>query len=197
LASLKVYINGLIAANRIKAGSVIKVYYQCGVAPPPKIDADGDGYEAIKDCDDTDAQINFGASEICGDSKDNNCDGVVDEGCNIPTTNPQISSIINAGLSYKNFTNSPTWKTIPGASRIILSVDVEGDAKDEDGNSFFSLNSELNGAVNTYTFSVPGGRNKPKNFTIRLQAFDRSQNEIKLKNNVLNHVFLNCTNQNP
>ncbi len=103
LASLKVYINGLIAANRIKAGSVIKVYYQCGVAPPPILDADGDGYEAIKDCDDNDAQINVGAIEICGDSKDNNCDGNIDEGCNRvePSTTP-----ISEGPGPKS--NSPT-----------------------------------------------------------------------------------------
>lgn len=49
LASLKVYINGLIAANKIKAGSVIKVYYKCGNDPldggvdPSKQDYDGDG----------------------------------------------------------------------------------------------------------------------------------------------------------
>lgn len=81
LASLKVYINGLIAANKITAGSVIKVYYQCGVAPPPA-DYDGDGFNATKDCNDNDAQINEAVEEVCGDSKDNNCDGIIDEGCN-------------------------------------------------------------------------------------------------------------------
>ena len=46
LASLKVYINGLIAANKIAAGSVIKVYYTCGPVgppPPPPSDLDKDG----------------------------------------------------------------------------------------------------------------------------------------------------------
>ncbi len=83
LTSLKGYINGLIAANKIKAGGVIKVYCTCGPVgpPPPPIDSDGDGYDAIKDCDDTDALINTGVLEICGDSKDNNCDGRIDEGC--------------------------------------------------------------------------------------------------------------------
>ena len=35
------------------------------------------------DCDDSDATVYPGAEEVC-DGKDNNCDGVVDEGCNNP-----------------------------------------------------------------------------------------------------------------
>jgi hypothetical protein len=50
-------------------------------------DDDNDGYYACetyydsKDCNDTDKSINPLAIEICGDGKDNNCDGKVDEGC--------------------------------------------------------------------------------------------------------------------
>jgi hypothetical protein len=48
-------------------------------------DADGDGYVSEScggdDCNDADAGINPGATEVCGDSVDNNCDGAVDEGC--------------------------------------------------------------------------------------------------------------------
>jgi hypothetical protein len=45
-------------------------------------DADKDGYSVCDgDCDDNDPTVNPGAAEICGDSKDNNCNKSIDEGC--------------------------------------------------------------------------------------------------------------------
>jgi Ca2+-binding RTX toxin-like protein len=49
------------------------------VAIVPFFDLDGDGFTKITDCDDSDASVNPGAAEIF-DGKDNNCDGVIDEG---------------------------------------------------------------------------------------------------------------------
>ena len=43
------------------------------------LDADGDGYPASEDCDDADAAVNPGATEVC-DGVDNNCVDGVDEG---------------------------------------------------------------------------------------------------------------------
>ena len=45
-------------------------------------DDDGDGYsEAQGDCNDFNINIYPGASEVCGDGIDNNCDAQIDEGC--------------------------------------------------------------------------------------------------------------------
>ncbi len=43
------------------------------------IDEDGDGYDELEDCDDTDATVNPGVEEDCN-GVDDNCDDVIDEG---------------------------------------------------------------------------------------------------------------------
>ena len=51
------------------------------------LDGDNDGHAVgggagrQRDCDDRDASIYPGAKEVCGDGKDNDCDGTVDDGC--------------------------------------------------------------------------------------------------------------------
>jgi hypothetical protein len=48
----------------------------------PALDADGDGVLSTADCDDEDPDVKPGWREVC-DGKDNNCDGVVDEGVDL------------------------------------------------------------------------------------------------------------------
>lgn len=54
-------------------------------AGKPVVDKDKDGYNSTVDCNDNNAAINPGATEICTDSVDNNCNGTVNENCGTPT----------------------------------------------------------------------------------------------------------------
>ncbi len=57
------------------------------------MDRDHDGQTvADGDCDDTDATVYKGAPEICGDGKDNDCDGIADR----TTADPTVCSPFNA-----------------------------------------------------------------------------------------------------
>lgn len=48
-------------------------------------DLDGDKYTEDADCNDNNPDIHPGATEVCGDGVDNNCNGQVDEGCALCT----------------------------------------------------------------------------------------------------------------
>jgi len=60
--------------------NVWKVYSTVsGAVDPNDVDDDGDGYtENQGDCNDNDASIHPGTTEVCDDSKDNDCDGFTD-----------------------------------------------------------------------------------------------------------------------
>jgi hypothetical protein len=72
--------------------SVVAVLIACAVAFAPEAaaqdcldpdtpDCDGDGFAPPDDCDDDDAAVNEDAAELCNNSTDDDCDGVVDDDC--------------------------------------------------------------------------------------------------------------------
>lgn len=71
------------------------------------VDADGDGVPAGSDCDDADATVYNGAPELC-DTKDNDCDGAVDEG-NVccPDNDADGWSTCDGDCDDSNSNNSP------------------------------------------------------------------------------------------
>jgi hypothetical protein len=61
---------------------VLVVFVSIGASPAfAARDRDKDGFSTRFDCNDRDPSIHPGAFELCGDGVDQNCDGVVDEGC--------------------------------------------------------------------------------------------------------------------
>ena len=53
----------------------MRAWLDCRAAPGNAVDADGDGRPFCMDCKDTDATTYPGAVEICGDGRDQDCDG--------------------------------------------------------------------------------------------------------------------------
>jgi hypothetical protein len=83
--------------------------------PPPTVDADGDGAAADVDCDDHDAARHPGASEVCSDGIDQDCDGV-DSACLTPVIPLDEPAADDPGFDWSQ--GEPVY-TPPSGSRIL------------------------------------------------------------------------------
>lgn len=58
------------------------------------VDQDKDGFcdkATVPDCNDLDSSVNPAATEVCGNNKDDNCDGHIDEGCATPVVSNSLT----------------------------------------------------------------------------------------------------------
>ncbi len=104
------------------------------VLPVSCNDADGDGYEDAAcnpdpangggDCDDTDASVNPGMTEVCDDGIDNDCDGLVD--ANDPDCGTALTQItLNSPQNLANVSSPPTFSWTPdGGTNCVFAVDL-------------------------------------------------------------------------
>jgi hypothetical protein len=66
------------------------------------LDADGDGYDVTVDCDDARADVHPGAAEICGNHRDDDCDGTAN-GCDwtgVHDVSACQAKVIGAGTNH-------------------------------------------------------------------------------------------------
>jgi hypothetical protein len=59
----------------------VRAWLDCRAMPAGAVDADGDGRPFCMDCQDRDPATYPGAAEICGDGRDQDCDGFDGTGC--------------------------------------------------------------------------------------------------------------------
>ncbi len=137
------------------------------------VDNDGDGYFTLTtqpDCNDNNANIHPLANEVCGNGKDDNCNGTVDEGC-ATTPPPAGSQCVDADKDgYCTLTGQPDCNdqdanVKPGATEQCNGIDDDCDGLvDEACSTRFPI------AGSTATFTVAYPDNSPR--TLNVQVYD-------------------------
>lgn len=102
-------------------------------AATPAVDQDSDGVIRPADCDDNRSSVHPWATEIC-DGLDNDCDGVVDEGCVVPQPTPAQTDSDGDGFPNGPEDCAPNNAAIhPGATEICDGLDNDCDGVVDEG----------------------------------------------------------------
>ena len=130
-----------------------------GCNEPTCTDTDGDGYFVEGgacgevDCNDNNANINPGAVEVC-DGIDNDCDGVVDEGCNEPicTDADADGYFVEGGACGEPDCDDNNYYINPGVEEICDGIDNNCNGQIDEGcNEPICTDADVDG------YSVEGG----------------------------------------
>ena len=98
-------------------------------------------------------------------------------------------AVYNVNLASQNWSNKVTWKRIPNADKVVISV------REKNGNPK-AYNKNFEAFAGGEVFTIPPGRGIDATFlyNIELKAFDKDGNEMKLLNNRISEVNIDCNN---
>jgi uncharacterized protein (TIGR03382 family) len=158
------------------------------------VDDDGDGYYLIDDCDDSDADVNPGETEIC-DDKDNDCDGEVDNGASDATTvypdedgdgygdtagGELLCEVPSGYVTDGSDCNDSNSAVNPSASEVCDGIDNDCDGNTDDSSStgLSTWYSDVDGDGYGSTFDIEESCTQPSGYVDNVTDCDDSDASI-------------------
>lgn len=107
------------------------------------------------------------------------------------TTQTAIVEVWDTSIDYANYSNIVRWREIPNAKSI--NIHIEKSNPNDQTCQGFTLNKTIaNGEATEFIIKGVGGENSNCNHTITISALDYNNREIKLKNNTIKNIRIQC-----